>query len=156
KDFFASTRDDLFQTLLGGTTIDCVRRSDFVAAGLYQEKTGFRLAVRLPAGRSEFPPEFALHVPPKGEPGSLPLLEPPGVIYSQSFYLDIGYLWKNRDKLINEQTRKQIEEGEQQLSKILPGSVKLGELLEAWGPYHRIVVVNQEKLPYKTEPGVRL
>src|SRR5205085_7189886 len=66
KDFFASTRQDLLQMVAAGSTIDCVRRSDFVAAGLYQEPTGFRLAVRLPAGRSEFPPEFALHVPPKG------------------------------------------------------------------------------------------
>lgn len=105
KDFFDSTRKDFIQMLAAGSTIDCVRRSDFVAVGLYQEKGGFRLALRLPAGRSEFPPEYALHVPPKGEPGSLPLLEPKGVVYSQSFYLDLGYLWTNRAKLLNDETR---------------------------------------------------
>lgn len=156
KDFFDATRADFLQTLVAGSTIDCLKRSDFVAAGLYQEPTGFRLALRLPAGREAFPTEFALHVPPKDRPGSLPLLEPPGVLYSQSFYLDIGAGWKHRDKLINDEVRGQIEEGEKQLSKFLPGSVKLGELLEAWGPYHRIVVANTEKLPYKTQPSDRL
>ena len=157
QDFFAATRKDFLQTLVVGGTIDCLRRSDFVAAGLYRDARGLRLAVRLPAGRSEFPPEFAFHAPPeKAKPGSLPLLEPPGVLYSQSFYLDIGFYWKNRDKLIPDEMRKGLEEGEKNVSRFLPGSVKLGELLEMWGPHHRLVVVNHDKLPYKTEPGQRL
>jgi hypothetical protein len=156
QDFFANTRKDFLQTLVVGGTIDCLRRSDFVAAGLYQEKTGLRLAVRLPAGRSEFPPEFALHVPPeKGQLGSLPLLEPPGVVYSQSMYLDIGYYWKHRDKLINDEMRKQLEDGIANLNKVLPGSVKFGELLESWGAHHRGVVLNHDAMPYKTIPIVR-
>ncbi|MBX9628805.1 MAG: hypothetical protein K2X82_33735 [Gemmataceae bacterium] len=153
KDFFEATRKEFLQTLVAGSTIDCVKRADFVAAGLYHEGGTFRLAVRLPAGRDAFPEEFALHVPPEGKPGSLPLLEPPGVLYSQSFYLDLGFGWKHRTKLVNEQTLKDIDEGEKQLSKFLPGAVKLGELLESWGPYHRLVAVNQERLPYKTRPG---
>ncbi|HEY3787790.1 MAG TPA: hypothetical protein VGL71_03000 [Urbifossiella sp.] len=156
KDFFEATRKDFLQTLVVGGTIDCLRRSDFVAAGLYQEPTGLRLALRLPAGRNEFPPEFALHVPmEKGRYGSMPLLEPPGVVLSESIYLDIGYYWKHRDKLINEEMRKQLEGGVAQLSKVLPGSVKFGELLEMWGPYHRGVVMNHDVLPYKTVPGIR-
>ena len=51
-----------------------LHRLVFLAAGLYKEADSYRIAVRIPAGRSEFPPEFQLHVPPKGEPGSLPLL----------------------------------------------------------------------------------
>ena len=156
KDFFDATRSDFLQTLVVGSTIDCLKRSDFVAAGLYQEPTGYRFAVRLPAGREAFPPEFVLHVPPAGKPGSLPLLEPPGVLYSQSFHLDIGAGWKHRDKLINDEVRKGIEDAEKQISKFLPGPVKFGELLELWGPYHRIVVANAENLPYKTQPAVRL
>ena len=66
KDFFETTRKDLFQTLLFGGTADCLRRSDYVAGGLYAAADGFRLAVRFPAGRDGFPPEFALHVPPAG------------------------------------------------------------------------------------------
>jgi hypothetical protein len=141
--------------LVVGGTIDCLRRSEFIVAGLFQEKGGLRFAVRLPAGRSEFPPEFALHVPEPGKHGSLPLLEPPGVVASQSIYLDLGYYWKHRDKLIGDEMRKQLEMGEQQVNKILPGNVKLGELLEMWGPYHRGVVLNHDKLPYKTVTTVR-
>ena len=156
KDFFEATRKDFLQTLVAGGTIDCLRRSDFVTAGLFEEKNGLRLALRMPAGRSEFPPEFALHVPPeKGQLGSLPLLEPPGVVASQSMYLDIGYYWKHRDKLINDEMRKQLEEGIAQFNKILPGSVKFSELLESWGAYHRGVVINHDVLPYKTAPGIR-
>jgi hypothetical protein len=155
KDFFDATRTDFLQTLVLGSTIDCLKRSDFVALGLYAEPPGLRLALRFPAGRSAFPPEFALHVPAKGSPGSLPLLEPPGVLYSQSFHLDIGYGWANRAKLVNEQNLKDIDEGEKQISKVLPGSVSFGKLLELWGPYHRFVVVNHDNLPYKTTPTDR-
>lgn len=156
KDFFTATRKDFLQTLVAGSTIDCLRRSEFIAAGLYQEAHGFRLALRLPAGRGEFPPEFALHVPPPGKPGSLPLLEPSGVVYSQSFYLDLGYYWKHRDTFINAEMLKQLEQGEKQVSKFLPGSVSLGELLEMWGPHHRLVVVNHDTMPYRTMPSQRL
>jgi len=34
--------------------------------------------------------------------------------------------------------------------------VKFGELLEMWGPHHRIVVANNDALPYKTRPSDRL
>ena len=156
KDFFDATRQDFLQTLVLGATIDTVRRSDFLAAGLYQEKNGFRLALRLPAGRDGMWDQLVMHVPPKGKPGTLPHLEPPGTIYSHSLHLDVGYMWKNRDTLINAEFRKQIEEGEKQVSRVLPSNVKLGELLELWGPYHRVVVANHDVRPYKTEPGLKL
>ena len=38
---------------------------------------------------------------------------------------------------------------------MLPGSVKVGELLAMWGPHHRIVVANHDVPPYKTQPGTR-
>jgi len=156
KDFFDATRQDFLQTLVLGATIDTIRRSDFLALGLYQEKMGFRLALRMPAGRDGMWSELALHLPPKPAPGTLPLLEPPGTIYSHSLHLDIGYMWKHRDKLINDEMRKNIEMGEKQISKVLPSNVKLGELLEMWGPYHRVVVANHDQRPYKTEPSLKL
>jgi hypothetical protein len=155
KDFFDATRKDFVQTLAAGSTIDCLKRSDFVAAGLYKEPTGFRLSVRLPAGRSKFPAEYQLHVPPKGEPGSLPLLEPPGTLYSQSFHLDIGFLWKHREKLLNAETRAGLEKFEKDTAKFMPSGVKFGDILEAWGPYHRIVVANHDTMPYKKHPAQR-
>jgi hypothetical protein len=156
KDFFDSTRQDFIQTLGAGSTIDCLRRSNFVAVGLYRESNSFRLSVRLPAGRDGLWSDLAVHVPPQGSPGSLPLLAPPGTIYSQSFHLDVGYMWKNRERMITGDAKRDLEKGEKEASKILPTDVKLGELLEMWGPQHRIVVANHDKRPYKTEPGLKL
>lgn len=151
-DFLESSKTDLLGNLVVGGTIDCLRRADHVAAGLYREANGLRLAVRLPAGRSDAP-VWPVHAPPAGKPGSLPLLEPPGVLYSQSFYLDLAHAWKARKELFGEEVIGQFEKGEKDISKILPGAVKVRELVEAWGPYHRLVAVNQEHLPYKTRPG---
>jgi hypothetical protein len=157
KDFFDATRKDVLQTVVVGGTIDCLRRADFVAVGVYQEASGNgRIAIRIPAGRSEFPPEYQLHAPPKGEPGTLPLLEPRGTIYSHSLHLDVGFLWKNRATLLNDEIRGGLEKADKDISKVLPGNVKFGELLEMWGPHHRIVVANHDALPYKKQPGTRL
>jgi hypothetical protein len=156
KDFFDAAQKDVIQLLLFGAAVDCARRSDFLAAGLYREKAGLRLAARLPAGRDGMGEHVAVQVPPAGTPGTLPPLEPPGTVYSHSVYVDAGYLWKNRDKLTDEETRKAIDEGEKMASKVLPSNVKLGDLLAMWGPHHRVVVANHDARPYKTEPGLKL
>jgi hypothetical protein len=154
KDFFDATRKDFLQTLVVGGTIDCVRRADFLAVGLHKEANGFRVALRLPAGRDQFPPEFQLHVPKEGA-GTLPPLAPPGTIYSHSLHLDISHLWTNRKALLNDEIRGGLEQADKDISKILPGSVKFGELLAMWGPHHRIVVANHDAPPYKKQPGSR-
>ncbi|MBA4062744.1 MAG: hypothetical protein C0501_03385 [Isosphaera sp.] len=156
KDFFEAARKDIIQLLLFGAAVDSARRSDFFAAGLYREKGGFRLAARLPAGRDGMGEHVAVQVPPAGTPGTLPPLDPPGTIYSHSVYVDAGYLWKNRDKLTDAETLKEIEAGEKQISKVLPSNVTLGDLLAMWGPHHRVVVANHTARPYKTEPGLKL
>jgi hypothetical protein len=156
KDFFDATRKDFIQTFAAGATIDCLKRSHFVAAGIYQEPAGFRLRLRIPAGRDGMWDDLLVHLPPKGTPGSLPLLEPPGTIYSHSFYLDAGYIWKNRERLITGDAKRDFEKAEKQLSKILPTTVKFGELIEMWGPHHRIVIANHDARPYKTEPSLKL
>jgi hypothetical protein len=157
RDFYDSTRQDFFQTMLGGSTIDCLRRSDFVTLGLYREANGLRLKLRLPAGRDGMWSDLLVHVPPKGQPGSLPFLEPPGTIYSQSFYLDLGYVWKHRDRLIiTADIRQGLEGAEKQLSRVLPSNVRIGDLIQMWGPHHRIVVANHDRRPYKTEPSYKL
>lgn len=156
KDFFDATRQDFLQTLVIGGSIDCVKRADFLAAGLYKEPNGFRVAVRLPAGRDAFPPEFQLHVPPKGTAGTLPPLTPPGTIYSHSLHLDIAHLWENRKTLLNDEIRGGLEQADKDISRVLPGNVKFGELLAMWGPHHRVVVASHDAPPYKKEPAFRL
>ncbi len=155
KDFLDNTRKDFLGNLVLGGTLDCLRRSDFVAVGLHKDTAGFRLALRLPAGRDAFGPELGLHVPPAGTPGSPAPLDPPGTLYSQSFHLDFGAWWTHRDKLLDPKMKADFEKAEKDISKFLPGA-KLGEMLTMWGVHHRVVVVNTDKLPYTTEPPERL
>ncbi len=155
KDFFDNTKKDVLFNLVLGGTVDCLRRADFVAGALVKAGGGFRFTVRLPAGREGFAPELALHAPPAGTPGSLPPLEPPGVLYSQSFYLDLAAWWRDRDKLIAADVLKQLEKAEKDASRFVPGR-PVGEVLSMWGPHHRVVAVNLDAPPYKTAPAQRL
>jgi hypothetical protein len=152
KDFFAATKKDIFQTLLFGSTADAARRAEFIAFAVEQTPRGFSFAVRLPAKRSELDPNMAVHAPMKGEPGSRPLLMPKGVIYSQSFYLDLGFLWKERNKLFNPENLKDVEKGIKDLDKVLPNT-SFGQLLEMSGPYHRLVSAHTGEKLYGIEPG---
>jgi hypothetical protein len=108
REFFATTRSDFIQTMLFGSSADAFRRSDFVSFALKQNGQGFSLEIKLPAKRADLPPGLELHVPPQGQPGSLPLLEPDGVTASMSLYLDLAKLWQDRQKLINDEIRVQI------------------------------------------------
>jgi len=153
RDFLDGTRTDFLAQMVLGGTLNSLRQSDYVAVGLHREGRGLRLAVRIPGGRAGFPAGYALHTPLGDGPGSLPLLEPPGVVYSQSFYLDFGHAWAKRGDLFTAEMVGQLDKANADISKVLPGSAKFGDLLEAWGPHHRLVVVNRTTQPYKTQPG---
>src|SRR5262245_28460754 len=100
KDLFNTPRDNVALTIVGADVLDVVRRSDFVAGGLYADKGDFRLTVRVPAGREGMAPDVEVHLPkdPKVT-GNLPLLEPKGVLFSHSFYFDFDTLYRKRDQI---------------------------------------------------------
>jgi hypothetical protein len=157
KDLFTTPRNDVVQTVLFADILDVARRSDFVAAGLYQEGPDLRLTVRMPAGRDGSAPDVELHLPKDPKvPHSLPLLEPKGVLLSYSFYLDLDPLYKNRDAILPPKVAKDFVEGEKQISRFLLGT-SLPQLFAQGGPYFRIVAVQPEKVAdYKTEPEQKL
>jgi hypothetical protein len=153
RDFFEATRKDFLQTVVVGSSIDAVRRSDFVAVGLHETPKGFKLSVRLPAKRDGLPNDFGMHVPMSTDTlGTLPLLEPPGVLYSQSLHLDLAALWKDRKTLFNEQILGDIEKGVRDVSRLLPGT-SVEKLLAQSGPHHRFVVVERGADQYAVRPG---
>ena len=88
-------------------------------------------------------------------PGTLPPLEPKGVIFSHSFYLDLGVLWQERTKIMNADNAKSFEEGVKEAGRFLIGT-SIEKLLVQSGVYHRFVAVASEKTGYKAEPRVRL
>ncbi len=151
QNVLKTQRDDVNLTVLFGGWLDVARRSPFLTAGLYRRDDGFVTAVRMPRGREGMGPELTLHVPPSGEPGSRPLLEPKGVVFSHSFYLDVSKFWEDRAKLFNEKQVKTIEEADKSPSRFLTG-LHLSKLLTQAGSYHRVVAVNQPKSGYQKKP----
>jgi hypothetical protein len=96
--------------------------------------------------------DLALHLPPKADdPGSRPLLEPKGVLFSQSFYLDTASIWNDRDKLFPKEVAQGLAKGDKNPALALAGA-KISQLLTQAGPYHRIVVVNQPTAGYQKQP----
>lgn len=159
KEIFELPRNEAQVTLLFGGWLDVARRAPFIAAGLSREatKTGetIRLQVAMPQGREGINPSLTLHVPPRGQPGTLPLLEPKGTLYSSSYYLDLGEFWEKRTKLLTEKQVKDFEQFDKNSGRFLAGNT-MHQLLSQAGPHQRIVVTYQEQHGYKKVPTQRL
>ena len=147
KEAFALPKGDPAQLILFGGPLDVFGHSPFVAMGIHQQSDAWRASFRLASGRDATPDGVALHLAPDGQPGCLPLLEPANVLYSNSFYLDLGKFWNEREKLLTEPTRKQLDKAEQTAGRFLAGR-KLSELLNQSGPYKRFVAVTQRRTGY--------
>jgi hypothetical protein len=150
KEFYKKPRDPQL-TVLFGDIIDVLSRSPYFAAALCREKDGFLLTGRVPRGRDGMGMELPLHLPPTGQPAARPLLEPKGVIYSDSYYLDVARIWSDRGYLFGEKQIKDFENFDKTSARFLAGA-KMSKLLTQAGPYLRTVVVNQPTVPYKVKP----
>jgi len=148
-------RDDPNLTVLFGHYLDLLGRSPFVCAGIYRGKDGFTTTIRMPRGRDGMGADRLLHVPPAGQPGSRPLLEPKNVVYSESNYLDISAIWKDRAKLFNEKQVQALEKFDKQATPFMAGA-KVSKLLAQAGPYYRFVAAHQPKVGYKTTPKISI
>ena len=156
KTVFTTPRNDNNLTILFAGLLDAARRSPFLAFGFYKTSQGFTATLRMPAGREGRGADVVLHLPEdKNSTCTLPLLEPRGVIFSHSFYLDLGAIWEKRDKIFNEKNAKEFEKSVKEASRFLPGAL-IDKLFMQSGVYHRFLVVQPAKLPYTREPGVRL
>jgi hypothetical protein len=152
QQLFKQPRNEPGQTVIFGGLLDVLGQSPFLAAGGYYQPDGtFRVSVRMPRGRDATPEGAGLHLAPVDGPGCLPPLEPKNVLFSTSFYLDQGKFWTERDKLLTENGRKQLDQAEKAVGSLLAGR-KLSELLTQSGPYHRFVAAAQEKCGYAKHP----
>jgi hypothetical protein len=157
KELFKSPRDNVVLTVAFAGYLDVARRSDFIAAGLYHDKGDFRLALRMPAGRDGMAPDVELHLPRDPQVGgTLPLLEPKGVLLTHSFYYDFNTLYQKREAIFPPQVAKDFAEGEKQISRFLLGTT-LPKFLSQSGVHYRIVATQPEKVEsYKIQPNQRL
>jgi hypothetical protein len=153
KEAFELPRDFFPTTVLLGGYLDVIGRAPFVAVGLHQQDNALILRTRLPAGRKGLPEGLAVHVPPAGQPGTRGLLEPKNVLFSTSFYLDLGKFWTERAKLFTKQQVKDFEQFDQTLARNLAGT-KFSDFLTWSGAYHRFVSAAQTDYGagYTTKP----
>ncbi len=155
KQVFARPRNDFLQTLFFSGVLDVARRANFISAGIYAKKGRLITRLRMPAGTKGMPEEVALHVPLDGQPGSLPLLQPKGVIFSHSFYFDFKALWEQRTMLFPEEILEGFEKGVKQASRFTLGT-SLDKMFVQSGPYHRFVIANTPETSYSHKPTTPL
>ena len=152
---FAIPNDNPALPLFLGGYLDVVRRAPFVTAGLYHRPDGLLATLRLPRGRQGSAAETAAHVPPPGQPGSRPLLQPKNTLFSTSYFFDIPKLWEQRDKLLNPQQLEFLNAIEKQSGNQKAGPA-ISQVLNQIGAYQRFVVAAPEGLSYSVEPAQRL
>ncbi|MBX7104346.1 MAG: hypothetical protein K1X57_09695 [Gemmataceae bacterium] len=151
KQAYEYPKGDLIQLILFQGIIDTLGKAPGVAGALTRSADGMTGTIRMPAGRQATPSGLALHYPADKSPGSLPLLEPKDVLLSTSFYLDLSRLWNDREKLLTEKTRQDLEKAEKDLGRFLGGR-RLSEILAGMGTHHRVVVTHQSKPGYAKRP----
>jgi hypothetical protein len=143
---------DPFQMLLVGGFSDLLRRSPYVSAALTAAgDSGYRIGVAMPVGRQGMAPVQHVFLSADGN-GTLPPLQPPRVISSSSYCLDLGQLWEKRVEILGKKNAAGLEDGDKNLAKFL-GGIKLAKLFNAMGPNHRLVVAQQKERPYKIKPA---
>jgi hypothetical protein len=153
KALLAEPNNNPAITVFLGGWLDLARRSSFACAGLYRYEDRLYATLRAPKGREGMPSELATHVPPANESGALPVLEPKGVVFSTSYYLDVGKFWEFRNKVFNAEIAKHIEDFDKRTIPFFPKNW-LSKLLKQAGPHQRFVAVVQPKGNYgKTIPG---
>jgi hypothetical protein len=134
-------RDDPAQTIVFGGYLDVAGRSPFVAAALVREGSDWLVTVRMPRGRNGMGPDSLLHVPP-ATAGSWPLLQPKGMLFSTSFYLDVARIWQDRNKLFPEKVSKSFEKADKDTPPYL-GGLRISKFLPQVGSHHRFVAAVQ-------------
>jgi hypothetical protein len=146
---------DPFQMILFGGFSDLLRRSPYVSAALTPEgDAGYRIGVAMPVGREGMGPVQHVFLAADGK-GTLPPLQPPRVISSSSYGLDLGQLWDKRLEILGKKNAAGLEDGDKNLAKFL-GGIKLAKLFKAMGPNHRVVVALQKDRPYKIKPTTQI
>jgi hypothetical protein len=143
---------DPFTMFTIGGVVDVIKRSPYVCAGLARDGKNFQVRIAMPKGREGMAPLSVVFLP-EDDQGSLPILQPPRVLSSTSYFLDLGKFWENRHKILTPEQAKGIDKFQADTAKYLRG-MALGTLLQQAGKYHRIVTTLPDKSAYKIKPTV--
>jgi hypothetical protein len=144
--------DPITMFAIGGL-VDIIKRTPYVCAGLARDGNNWHARIAMPRGREGMAPLAAMFLP-EDDRGTLPMLQPPRVLSSTSYFLDLGKFWENRHKILTPEQAKSMDQFENQTSKYLKG-VGLGTILKQSGKYQRVIVAIPDKFPYKNKPTVQ-
>jgi hypothetical protein len=147
---YKKPRDPVLTVLFGGWA-DIAGRAPFLCAGLVREPKGLLLTFRFPRGLEGMGPDRAVNCAPDGAAGPKPLLEPKGVLFSTSFYMDLSKYWTERHKLFGEKQVQVFEQADKGSGRFL-SNIRISKLLTQAGARHRFVAAYQEKTGYKKQP----
>jgi hypothetical protein len=151
EEIYKERRDNFLLTVFFGGYLDLARRSPYMCAGVYQQGNSLLTTVRFPRGVDGMPPELSIWHPPAKETASLPLLKPKNVLFSASYYWDLGKYWDNRHKLFTEKNVKAFEAFDKTSGVFLAGA-RFSKLLTTASPRHRLVAVQPAQSSYQTRP----
>jgi hypothetical protein len=151
KDIFKRPRNDPILTVLFGGLLDVIGRAPFVSAALAQENDQLLATVRLPRGLEGMAAELATHVPSASQLAPRSLLEPKGVLLSESVYFDPGKFWEKRKELFNDKQVKTFEDFDKKSALFLLGN-RFNQVVTKIGTRHRFVAVNQPQCGYPIKP----
>ncbi|MGQ0633284.1 MAG: hypothetical protein ACT4QC_01630 [Planctomycetaceae bacterium] len=147
--------NDIVTTVLLGGHFDLLRRADLAAAAIFADDAGGEICLRLPVGYSGAYPGLRGFF--ADEPGEavLPLLTPPGALFSASWYRNYARLWGQRRELLQAGAVRQIEEEDARQKQ---AGIKLGleEGLRLIGPHFRVLAARAREYVYKTPLDERL
>jgi hypothetical protein len=152
EEIYKDRRDNFILTVFFSAYLDLARRSPYMCAGIYHKDSSFLATIRFPRGLDGMPQELSIWHPTGNDFGSLPLLKPKNLLFSASYYWDMGKYWEHRHKLFTEKNAKSFEDFDKTTGRFLLGA-KFSKILTTMGPHHRLVAVQPTEAGYKTRPG---
>lgn len=145
------TPRDPFITIVGGGWANVLGRTPYLAGGLYADSKEVLLTFRAPRGAEGMGGEGLIYRPADGGPGSRPLLQPKGLLFSTSAHYDISRFWTERVELFGAERAKEIEKFDKTSATAL-SSIGFSKLLTCMRGYQRTVAVHQPKAGYTIQP----
>lgn len=140
--------------LLGGY-VDLVRRTDFVAAGLFVDGPAPEVMFRFPVGSEGAFAGLRGFFATGASESAPPLLSPPGTLFSAGWYRDYQKLWDARSELVNSELVRVLDAANERARTEGLG-VSIADFAQWIGPHFRVVAARQRDSVYKRKLDERL
>lgn len=154
---------DIGGVILAAGWLDLVQRSPTAIVDIDLGNDQVVAAVKFPTTSTDLASNATEKLTPgtagffASDPGAMaaPLLEPPQLIYSLSWYRDYWKMWENRAQV---PLPDQVANLERQIALVEKGNLGYSgfDMIRLLGPHHRVVVTRPGPNPYKVEMTDRL